>query len=194
MVGLIILLIVGVVIFYIINDSKNKLEVFKRYNGEEKDIVNSIENIRLFFDMEEEGEYTLDDQTWYDLNMDDVFRKIDRSLSTVGESVLYKLLRNPLIDQEEIQSREAKINSVNKDIDLRAKLKLKFFNLGYDKKNRFIEMIEEERTPNNTKYIIYNILGKALPIAFLLLAIFLQKPEFLAALAFNMWINLFISD
>ena len=37
--------------------------------------------------MRDEGEYTLDDQTWYDLNMDEVYRKIDRSYSSVGESV-----------------------------------------------------------------------------------------------------------
>ena len=53
-------------------------------------------------------------------------------------------------------------------------------------------MIESEKEPNKAKYIIYNIMGKAIPIALILLSIFLQKPEFLAALAFNMWINLLL--
>ena len=191
---LIILIIVVFAVYYVVNDKKGKLEVFKRYNEEEKGIVNSIGDIRCFFDMRDEGEYTLDDQTWYDLNMDEVYRKIDRSYSSVGESVLYSMLRNPLTNKEEIIERGKKIEAINDDIDLRAKLKLIFFNLGYDKKNRFIEMIESEKEPSKAKYIIYNIMGKAIPIALILLSIFLQKPEFLAALAFNMWINLFIAE
>ena len=191
---LMILIIVIFAVYYVVNDKKGKLEVFKRYHGEEKGIVTAIDDIRCFFDMREEDEYTLDDQTWYDLNMDEVFRKIDRSYSSVGEAILYSMLRNPLINKEEIIERGKNIEAINNDIDLRAKLKLIFFNLGYDKKNRFIEMIESEREPNKSKYIIYNILGKAMPITFLLLSIFLQRPEFLAALALNMWINLFIAE
>lgn len=191
---LIILIIVVFAVYYVVNDKKGKLEVFKRYHGEEKRIVTAIDDIRCFFDMREEDEYTLDDQTWYDLNMDEVFRKIDRSYSSVGEAILYSMLRNPLINKEEIVERGKNIEAIKNDIDLRAKLKLIFFNLGYDKKNRFIEMIESERKPNKSKYIIYNILGKVMPITFLLLSIFLQRPEFLAALALNMWINLFIAE
>ena len=48
---LIILIIVVFAVYYIANDKKGKLEVFKRYNGEEKGIVNSIGDIRCFFDM-----------------------------------------------------------------------------------------------------------------------------------------------
>ena len=193
---LMILIIVIFAVYYVVNDKKGKLEVFKRYHGEEKGIVTAIDDIRCFFDMREEDEYTLDDQTWYDLNMDEVFRKIDRSSSSVGEAILYSMLRNPLSNKEEIIERGENIEAINNDIDLRAKLKLIFFNLGYDKKNRFMEMIESERErePNKSKYIIYNILGKVMPIAFLLLSIFLQRPEFLAALALNMWINLFIAE
>ena len=114
---LIILIIVVFAVYYIANDKKGKLEVFKRYNGEEKGIVNSIGDIRCFFDMRDEDEYTLDDQTWYDLNMDEVYRKIDRSYSSVGESVLYSMLRNPLINKEEIVERGKKIEAINDDID-----------------------------------------------------------------------------
>ena len=55
---LIILIIVVFAVYYIANDKKGKLEVFKRYNGEEKGIVNSIGDIRCFFDMRDEDEYT----------------------------------------------------------------------------------------------------------------------------------------
>ena len=71
---LMILIIVIFAVYYVVNDKKGKLEVFKRYHGEEKRIVTAIDDIRCFFDMREEDEYTLDDQTWYDLNMDEVWQ------------------------------------------------------------------------------------------------------------------------
>lgn len=37
----------------------------------------------------------IDDHTWTDLNMNDIFALLDRTLTGPGESVLYNLLRNP---------------------------------------------------------------------------------------------------
>lgn len=191
---IIIAVVVICVIWYIKETNSSKLELFKKYNGEEKNAVTHINEIRSFFDMKEDDEYTLDDQTWHDLNMDEVFRKIDRSYSSIGEAVLYYILRNPLVSKEQLDKRDKLIKIIDHNDDLRAKLKIIFFDLGYDKKNNFIKMINEKKVPNKRKYITYSILGKFVPISFLLLTIFLKEPIFLAALALNMWINLFIAD
>ena len=53
---LMILIIVIFAVYYVVNDKKGKLEVFKRYHGEEKGIVTAIDDIRCFFDMREEDE------------------------------------------------------------------------------------------------------------------------------------------
>jgi len=42
------------------------------YNGDVHK-TRKIENIRTFFGMNQRGDYTLDDQTWKDLDMDRVF-------------------------------------------------------------------------------------------------------------------------
>ena len=38
---------------------------------------------------------------FYDLDLENVFRKIDRTYSSVGEAALYKMLRELLMDEED---------------------------------------------------------------------------------------------
>ena len=48
------------------------------------------------------GGRSLDDRTWADLNLDDVFTSIDRTTSTLGRQALYHRLRSaPLGDDLE---------------------------------------------------------------------------------------------
>ena len=59
-----------------------------------------LEIIRSLFDFSsthEENKVYIDDQTWKDLNLDQLYARIDRTLTDPGESVLYKMLREPLL-------------------------------------------------------------------------------------------------
>src|SRR6478736_5261050 len=47
----------------------------------------------------------LDDATWDDLDLDVVFSRIDRTLSTPGEYALYEILRTPLLDPAALAAR-----------------------------------------------------------------------------------------
>ena len=53
--------------------------------------------------MSKKEEYTVDDETWNDMDMDRVYKKLDRGYSTLGESALYYMLRNPLRDEEKLK-------------------------------------------------------------------------------------------
>lgn len=53
--------------------------------------------------------YDLDDITFQDLNLDDVFESLDSTKSSLGEEVLYTMLRKPLMSIEELKNREADI-------------------------------------------------------------------------------------
>ena len=56
-------------------------------------------------------ESSIDDITFNDLNLDAVFKKIDRTESSLGDEVLYFLMRNP-------KESLAEIDSLEKDLDL----------------------------------------------------------------------------
>lgn len=155
--------------------NKSILGLVRREFTEEVHKVRKYENIRRFFDRNEKGEYTLDDQTWNDLDMDRVYGKLDRTYSSLGENALYSMLRNPLMELKELKVRDKLIELFKEDQSLREKLLYIFFDLNKDRKNSFLDMIENELMVNRFKYYLYTFLGKVLPIATILISIFIDK-------------------
>ena len=55
-------------------------------------------------------ENSIDDITWNDLEMDQIFKKIDTTMSASGEEYLYYRLRTPITDPKELEQLENDIN------------------------------------------------------------------------------------
>ena len=72
----------------------------------------------------------LDDSTWDDLNLDDVFPQVDRTLTTAGEYVLYEMLRTPLLDVGRLDDRERRIAEFGADESERASVRDELMRLG----------------------------------------------------------------
>ncbi len=66
-------------------------------------------------DPERGKETVLKDQTWSDMNMDQVLARIDTCTSLAGEERLYAMLREPFSDTEELQRRDGLIRSFDAD-------------------------------------------------------------------------------
>jgi len=148
--------------------------------------------IRKFFDIHKKNEYTLDNQTWDDLNMNKVYEKLDRAYSSPGEAALYTMLRNPLMNEEKLKVRGKLIETLKDDNKLRESLQCIFFELNSDLKNSFLDMIENNLIINRTKYFVYTVLGRILPVAAILLAIFVNIKFMLVLFgicSINMLIN-----
>jgi len=77
----------------------------------------------------------LDDRTWADLNMDDVYAAIDRTESTVGQQVLYARLRSGR-PNEHLSAFEALVTHASEDVPARERALLALGKLrapaGYD--------------------------------------------------------------
>jgi len=54
--------------------------------------------------------FTIDDTTWRDLEMDDVFMRLNSTATTAGEETLYRLLREPSFDVEVLKARQRLID------------------------------------------------------------------------------------
>ncbi|MCR5503393.1 MAG: hypothetical protein K6F53_10320 [Lachnospiraceae bacterium] len=61
------------------------------------------------------GAFAVDDTTWDDLNMDDVFDAVNRNSSTLGEEMLYAALRTPELTEEPLLCMEERIGEYRKD-------------------------------------------------------------------------------
>ncbi|MPQ43571.1 MutS-related protein [Clostridium tarantellae] len=149
------------------------MRIIKEEYGEELFKECEEKYTRKLFDISEKNHYTLDNESFNDFDMDKVYKKLDRTYSSVGEGSLYKLLRNPLISEKSLKERDKLINFFQKNEKTRTKLQYLFFKLGRDRKNTFLEMIDNEILESKFKYYLYTLLGKVLPfILFILLLIF----------------------
>ena len=74
--------------------------------------------------------FFIDDITWNDLNMDEVFKKLNYSYSAAGEEYLYYLLRTPIFDDALLQRREDIISYFRNDNKTRAAYQLLFYKMG----------------------------------------------------------------
>ena len=59
--------------------------------------------------------FALDDITWNDLDMDRVFRRINRGRTTSGEQALYRLLREPALDEAEWRKRRDMVSLMSQE-------------------------------------------------------------------------------
>ena len=72
----------------------------------------------------------IDDITWNDLNMDEIFKRMNYTLSSTGEEYLYYTLRTPKMSQADIDELEEKIAFFENHADERVKVQLLMHRLG----------------------------------------------------------------
>ncbi|MGH4124981.1 MAG: MutS-related protein [Clostridium sp.] len=172
--------------------NKMVLRSIRNEYNEDMDKKRDFEKIKNFFKVSKKNDYTLDDQTWDDLDMNKVYEKLDRAYSSPGEAALYSMLRNPLRSEEKLKERGGLIQSFKENSKLRESLQSIFFNLNSDFKNSFLEMIENDLIIDKAKYYIYTFLGKIVPLIMILLSIFVNTKYMIALLgisSINMIIN-----
>lgn len=86
-------------------------------------------NISHYFEKHKVGFY-IDDITWNDLNMDQVFRQMNYTFSAAGEEYLYYTLRTPFMEEDSLRQREEIISYFRTHEEERVKCQYLFSRLG----------------------------------------------------------------
>ena len=101
----------------------------------------------------------IDDITWNDLNMDEIFKQMNHTLSSTGEEYLYYTLRTPKQSNEELDHQEAIVNYFSEHADERVKVQMLMRALGgtgsyslYD----YLEYLSVLGKRSNTRNILLN--------------------------------------
>jgi DNA mismatch repair ATPase MutS len=81
----------------------------ERYKEEE---LQSISSYFINRKNEQKSTFTIDDVTWHDLDMDEVFIRLNNTGSTPGEETLYRLLREPSFVPETLTRRQKLIEFI----------------------------------------------------------------------------------
>lgn len=168
------------------------LRIIRREYKEEITKTRKFDDIRRYFDLSEKNEYTLDDQTWDDLDMNRVYEKLDRNYSTLGDAALYTMLRNPLNDSEKLEKRNSAVEFMKNNTPIREEFQCSFMDLSIDRKNTFLDMMESELVVNKFKYYLYTFIGQIFPIIAILMTIFMGE-KYAVALLVSVSVNMIIN-
>ena len=130
----------------------------------------------------------IDDITWNDLNMDEIYRKMDGTMSAAGEEYLYYLLRTPVYEIKELDRREELIAYFKSHEEDRVACQVLLKKLGgtgkfsiYD----YLDYLDNLGERSNRKHYLALIV-----IAASIVVIFVNLPLGLCLLAFSFIFNI----
>ena len=192
--AVILMILICLLIDYLSNLRKQKLNQRRIVNeyGEEIDIEDvsyKMESVSSYF-RNKNKEDVIDDITWSDLSMDNVFKKINNTQSTVGNEILYDILRNPLKDKSKLIKRDNIIEYFSENEKERIDLQLLFSRLGYNYDSNTTLSIFTEIDNSKNRLTLYRAL-RALPvISIILVAI---NKSFVLLTLLSICLNIFIS-
>lgn len=116
--------------------------------------------INTFF-LKHPGKGQIDDITWNDLGMDDIFMRMNYTYSASGEEYLYYKLRNTLTSEAELEHLENIIGYYQEHPEERVKTQYCMSELGYTGKFSlydYIDHLEDLGERSNRKHILANLL------------------------------------
>lgn len=167
---------------YYFTKKKEKLKVLRIIEeswGQFRDKKRNLDISRRYFDIlsKDNNEVYMDDQTWEDLNMDEIYIMLDRNLTTSGEQVLYHILRTPLFQEEPLIYRDKIIRLFQEDKYFREKIQIALYYVGKMKDDDLSSLLWKEAQVKPYMRLICNV-AAGLPVASLLLIPFMGSSVF----------------
>jgi hypothetical protein len=123
-----------------------------------------LEAIRSYFLKNKDSRppsFVIDDITWRDLDMDDLFIRLNGTLTTPGEQMLYRLLREPCFDLADLEIRRKLIARLQKNKDDRTAIQLILQKLGKNHQVDITEFFFRAGSSNVWKLRLYQLLALA---------------------------------
>lgn len=73
--------------------------------------------------------YTIDDETWKDLNLDELFEVLNRTITPIGSQILYDMLKHPGTSKDELNKREKLLDIFASNTSLRRNIQISLLGL-----------------------------------------------------------------
>lgn len=164
-------------------------ELYKNYGKmpQKEYKLERFRNISHYFEKHKDGFY-IDDITWNDLNMDEVYKKIDTTFSAAGEEYLYYTLRTPSFDKQELIRKEELISYFRNHEKERVTCQFLFHKLGYTGKYSiydYLDYLDDLGNRKNGKHYLALLL-----IAVGIIVLFINLPIGLLILCCSFIVNI----
>lgn len=165
------LVLLGIVVFLVaiifgvgVIQEKRELKRYIRYlagkygKKQEMDEYPSgrFEKIPMFYE-HNKPEHFVDDITWNDLNMDEIFKSMNFTESSVGEEYLYYMLRNMDCDLKRLDKQEKIITYFMENEDARLYMQMLYHTIGKTGKYSifdYLDYIDQVKTGSNVKQVL----------------------------------------
>lgn len=167
-----IIMITGVIIFLMIQGKiqekkREKTLVFriKEAWGEvsEREYTSEdFQGIRKYYDSIHDRDNDIDEITFHDLDMKEVFMLINNTGSSIGEEYLYALLRKPVTSEEELVRRNRIIEFFDSNEEERIKLQSIFANIGKVRRLSIYDYINTKEIIDGANPVIHVFLALGL--------------------------------
>ncbi|NLZ82050.1 MAG: hypothetical protein GX915_00120 [Clostridiales bacterium] len=173
-------LVIGVVVWSVLSEKKQKAKLRQRILNEwgqipqEEYTFEKFESIKDFSYSRQDNRYDVDDITWNDLDMDEIYMLINNTQSSLGEEYLFSLLKKPSFSHEELKERDRLINFFLENEDKRVTLQLLLKRLGkltHISVYKYINLLDNFKVESN---IPHYVMALGLIISFGLL--FINPP------------------
>ena len=97
----------------------------------EQDITSEkLQSLKTFYHSRKDDQVDIDDITWNDLDMDEIFFLMNHTQSSIGEEYLYSLLRKPCFDKAELEERNRIMNFFGEQESSRLQVQMKLYPIG----------------------------------------------------------------
>jgi len=140
-----------------------KLKQIQEQWGKVTSRKRNFDDIGHYFHSNKTGEDKthIDDSTWNDLNMNELFSLIDRTITSPGESALYNILRTPCSQDsaQELIHRNKIITTLQENPETREKLQLALLKMGRDQSNTITHLLWDPLPPKNPLSFVYSLLA-----------------------------------
>lgn len=178
--------------FRIKKNKKIKKDILYKYGKEvnEEDIDYKMNSVSSYF-RNKNIEECIDDITWNDLSMDEVYKKISNTQSTAGREILYNILRTPLYKSEELKKRDNLIEYFTKNPDKRFEVQYILAKLGISDDLYTTNCLFNKCDYSKSKLLKYTVLSY-IPILSLILTFF--SIYFIMPLIASIGYNVLISQ
>lgn len=155
-------------------------------------IRESMESVKKYWEFQKNDEKYkgIDSNTWDDLDMDEVFKKINSTKSSVGSEYLFNKLHNIDLDEKRLLNDEKVYRLLMEDEKLREEILVNLFKLGKEDYSNSASFFQFKYT--NIKNIFIYICASLIPVFSILLMVLLSLKIGLSLLIFSVILNIFI--
>ncbi len=173
-----VFLIIAIPFFLTARTNKRLINYLKSTFGKKPNSfgyeLKSIKSYHEYIDKFTDTSKQIDEITWNDLDMDDVFRRVNACHTSVGEEYLYQALHELNFNTKILEKRERLIAFFEENTDIRTKIQLILLQLGKADYNQLCSYIFDSKSKMIEHSWVYNILA-LMPVVFAGV-IFLNTP------------------